>query len=159
DPSAAQPVPVLSGETTAGVDAALLAGPFAKPVNLAPPGITGATAVGGTLTCSTGSWRGNPPPSFRYAWQRDGAPIPGASASTYVVQSADAGHTLACAVTATNASSRGPATALALSPGVAIPAGSPPGTTTGVPAKPAALVLLASGRLAISGRSTRVRLR
>jgi hypothetical protein len=70
-------------------------------VSTAAPSLTGTPTVGHTLSCSTGSWSGNPD-SYAYSWLRDGAPIAGQSASGYVVQSADLGHSLACEVTATN---------------------------------------------------------
>jgi hypothetical protein len=85
---------------------ALVAG---APANTAPPTIGGGTtAVGQTLTASTGGWTGNPT-SFAYQWQRcDGAGagcalIEGAFAATYLVVPTDAGSTLRVAVTATNA--------------------------------------------------------
>jgi len=37
-----------------------------------------------------------------FAWLRDGGAIAGESRTTYVVHDADAGHTIACRVTATN---------------------------------------------------------
>jgi hypothetical protein len=75
--------------------------PAPTPVNTAAPSLTGTPIVGATLRCSSGSWSGNPS-SYAYAWLRDGAPIAGQSASSYVVQSADWGRSLACEVTATN---------------------------------------------------------
>jgi len=71
------------------------------PVNTTAPTVSGTPAIGKLLTCSTGIWTNNPT-SFSYAWLRDGAPIPGQSASVYLVQPADAGHKLACQVTAGN---------------------------------------------------------
>jgi hypothetical protein len=71
------------------------------PVNTAAPTLTGTPAVGKTLTCSTGSWSGNPS-GYAYTWLRDGVAIAGQSASTYVVQAADQGHKLSCQVTASN---------------------------------------------------------
>jgi hypothetical protein len=65
------------------------------------PLLIGTPSVGDTLSCSTGSWSGNPN-GYTYAWLRDGDPIPGQSASSYVVQSADWGHSLYCRVTAMN---------------------------------------------------------
>jgi hypothetical protein len=70
------------------------------PVNSVPPAISGNPAVGVALTCSQGSWSGSP--SFGYAWNRDGAPIAGASSQTYTPVPADAGHSLTCSVTATD---------------------------------------------------------
>ncbi len=71
------------------------------PASTGAPTLTGTPAPGQTLTCSTGSWSGNPS-GFAYAWLRDGQPIAGQSGSTYVVQSADQGHSISCQVTASN---------------------------------------------------------
>lgn len=79
------------------------------PQNTAPPTITGTPQQGQTLTATTGTWNGSPT-SFAYQWWRCNAQgaacaaIPGATAQTYVVQSADVGATLRVNVTATNAS-------------------------------------------------------
>ena len=72
-----------------------------KPVNTSAPTVTGTPTVGATLTCSTGVWANNPS-GYTYAWLRSGSPIAGQTGSTYVVQSADAGHTISCQVTAGN---------------------------------------------------------
>jgi hypothetical protein len=40
---------------------------------------------------------------FGYQWLREGSAISGATAASYLVQSADEGHSLVCEVTATNA--------------------------------------------------------
>jgi adhesin/invasin len=66
-----------------------------------PSAITGTAAAGKTLTCSPGTWAGNP--TFSYLWSRDGTPIPGATGPTYTVQSVDEGTTLTCTVTAADA--------------------------------------------------------
>jgi large repetitive protein len=71
------------------------------PTNTALPSISGTPTVGSTLTANTGTWTGSP--TFTYQWKRDGVPISGATGSTYVVSSADAGHTLIVTVTGTNA--------------------------------------------------------
>ena len=84
------------------------------PVNTAAPAVSGQAYVGKTLTSSRGSWA-NGPTSYKYAWLRCDAngngcaAISGAAASTYVATSADVGHELESAVTASNsASSAGP---------------------------------------------------
>jgi hypothetical protein len=61
----------------------------------------GTPKIGSTLSCSTGSWAGNPN-IYAYAWLRDGSQIAGQDTSTYVVQSADWGRSLSCEVTAAN---------------------------------------------------------
>jgi len=87
------------------------------PVNLTLPVITGTTAVGDTLTCSSDTWSGVPAPTFARQWQRDGADIAGETAATHVIVTADLGTTLTCEVTATNAVG----SAMAESAGTAIP--------------------------------------
>lgn len=68
--------------------------------NTGSPTLSGTPAVGQPLTCSTGSWEGGAT-EFGYVWLRNGNPIAGQTASTYVVQQADRGDSLACEVTAT----------------------------------------------------------
>jgi hypothetical protein len=72
------------------------------PKNEVPPSVTGTPALGAPLTCSTGTWSGNPVPSFFYQWLRDGAAIAGATTSTHTVAEADLGHSLRCRVEAVN---------------------------------------------------------
>ena len=99
--------------------------PAIAPSNTAPPTVSGMAAVGKTLSCSGGSWKGAPTPSFTCQWLRDGVPIAGATELTYTVQSADAGHSLVCEVTATNSAGTTTATSAAVSV-----AASPPADTT-----------------------------
>ncbi len=80
--------------------------PGKAPEPLVFPRVTGAPALGQTLTCEPGIWEGKPPPVFRYQWMRDGAALPGATAGTYVVEPADQGHLLSCNVTAINTEGR-----------------------------------------------------
>jgi hypothetical protein len=71
--------------------------------NIVRPVVSGGTALPAVqLSCSTGTWSGNPT-HFGFAWLRDGIPITGATTSTYVVQVADDAHTLTCVVSAVNA--------------------------------------------------------
>ena len=76
--------------------------PATPPANTAAPVTTGTPEVDQTLSCSSGSWSGNPAPSLGYEWLRDDAPIPDASSPAYVLQVGDARHELGCRVTATN---------------------------------------------------------
>jgi hypothetical protein len=96
------------------------------PVSVQPPEVSGKGAVGETLSCSTGTWTGTPAPGFTYQWVRDvGAGetvIESATAGTYKVTSEDAGHSLACEVTAT--SSAGSASRLSAN-AIAIPGEGP----------------------------------
>jgi hypothetical protein len=63
------------------------------------PKISGAAVVGQTLTASATGWV-PVPEGFAYQWYRDNTAIKGATAATYQVQAADAGHTIK--VTAAN---------------------------------------------------------
>ena len=71
------------------------------------PAVSGVAAVHQQLSTTNGTW--NTAASFAYAWLRCTAAatgcavIPGATATTYVLTSADAGHTLEARVSATNA--------------------------------------------------------
>ena len=84
------------------------------PANTGAPAITGAPDVGSTLTCSTGAWSGTIPVTYSYQWLRDGVPTSGASGSSYTAVAADAGHSISCAVTATNSAGSSTARSAAL---------------------------------------------
>jgi hypothetical protein len=79
-----------------------------RPVNTAPPTISGTPELGQTLTASAGTWSGRQPITFSLQWQRcdkvggNCATIAGATAATYVLAEADLDHTLRIAVTARN---------------------------------------------------------
>jgi hypothetical protein len=68
------------------------------PVNVDVPHVQQA---GDVLTCTMGNWIGSPT-AYAYAWQGDGGAI-GTDANTYTVTPGDAGTTVTCIVTATNA--------------------------------------------------------
>jgi hypothetical protein len=76
------------------------------PANTQLPAVSGSVNVGETLTATTGAWTGSS--SFAYQWLRCGAlgfgclPIGGAGGSSYTVEGADVGSTLAIQVTATS---------------------------------------------------------
>jgi len=81
--------------------------PGAKPQEKLAPQVLGIepSAIGESLTCSPGSWSGNP--TFTFQWVRDsGQPdqtiVEGATGSIYTAEAADQGHSLSCDVTATN---------------------------------------------------------
>ncbi len=114
----AQTVAVTPGSTTAAIDAAMGSSALTPPVNTKAPVISGTPAVGETLTCATGLWTGSPRPRYTVQWLRSGAPIAGATYSSYWVQDADEGSILACQVTAKSTAGERSAT----SPGLAIPA-------------------------------------
>lgn len=74
--------------------------PPAPPVNTAPPVISGAPDVGGTLSATAGQWN-TPGLAFAYQWQANGADIAGATSGTYRVVASDQGKAITVVVTAT----------------------------------------------------------
>ena len=85
------------------------------PSNTRLPSISGTAKDGQILTAHNGAWT-NSPTSFTYVWQRcdtqggSCAGISGATSKEYTVASADVGHRMRVAVTATNADGSGSAT-------------------------------------------------
>jgi hypothetical protein len=76
---------------------------YSIPANTAAPVVSGTTSFGSTLSCTTGTWTGNPASfSYAYQWRRSGSNISGANSSSYTLVSADVGTTLNCVVAATN---------------------------------------------------------
>jgi hypothetical protein len=73
------------------------------PANTVAPKITGTPKVGKTLTCTKGTWTGSAPITYKYQWLRNGSPIAGSTAATYVAKAADQSKMISCKVTATNA--------------------------------------------------------
>lgn len=70
--------------------------PVPAPADTAPsisgvPVATGTAQVGQTLTATPGTASGNPTPTRSWEWLREGTPIAGATASTYLLVSADEG--------------------------------------------------------------------
>ncbi len=63
--------------------------------------VNGTPTVGQTLACEAGIWTGSP--TFGYQWLRNGSPIAGATESTYLLASPDAGTAIQCEVSGTNA--------------------------------------------------------
>jgi hypothetical protein len=97
----------------AGLVASLTAA-AGPPVNVDVPFVSQTGAV---LTCTMGNWNGEPT-DYAYAWMADGVANE-ATGATYTVKPEDAGHSLACVVTATNAMG---STVAPMSNAVAIPA-------------------------------------
>ena len=86
-------------------------------------------------------------------WLRDGTAIAGATAATYIVQTADQGHGLACMVTATNKIASVSATSNTL----AVPAAAmPPNIALPAVIGPVPLVVLSAAKLKASASSARV---
>lgn len=72
------------------------------PLNIVPPTISGTAQVGEVLTATEGTWLYKPT-SLAYAWEADGTPIGGATASTFTPTVAEVGAVITVVVTATNA--------------------------------------------------------
>ncbi len=118
---------------TATITSAPLTPPAPKPgapANTGLPTISGNVQEGATLTASTGTWTGNTPITYSYAWQRcDSAGahcggIGGANRATYQVQKADDGKTIRVVVTAKNAVASTSATSTQTSLVAVVPAAS-----------------------------------
>jgi hypothetical protein len=106
----------------------------AAPRSVTPPSLAGEVAVGRTVGCDAGEWD-NGPVTLAYRWLRDGSEIAGEQASAYVpAQGADAGHLLACRVTATNAVGSSTATSSAVALPAAPTAQAPPWLSVPAPA-------------------------
>ena len=90
-----------------------IAGAAPAPTNTVAPAISGTPNVGQTLSCSQGNWTGSGD-TYAYLWNRDGSALPGQTNSSYIVQPADAGHSLSCTVIATDAGGSTPATSAAV---------------------------------------------
>ena len=75
---------------------------YSAPVNTVAPVISGTTTLGSILTSTTGTWIGNPSPTFAYEWYRNGLFIFGATSSTYTLMVGDSNANINCVVTAIN---------------------------------------------------------
>jgi len=130
------------------------------PRNLAPPVVAGLGRVGRPLTASAGTW--NIADSFSFQWQRETAPgsgaiapIPGATAATYVPTVADVRSRLTMMVTAANASCSAPATSnpiIALPPFRVVSTRAPRVTVTSADLATVALRLKAEARARLTIR-------
>jgi hypothetical protein len=73
-------------------------GPNDPPINIDVPY---ASQDDATVNCTMGNWTGEPT-GYAYQWKNDGADV-GDGTASLAVTAADAGHTVNCVVTATNA--------------------------------------------------------
>ncbi|MBB6628560.1 hypothetical protein H5V45_14640 [Nocardioides sp. KIGAM211] len=73
-----------------------------EPANFDLPVVVGTPEVGQLLSCSHGGWS-PAPTSYEYGWLRDGVLQDAGEDGVYDVPAADAGHSIACRVRATNA--------------------------------------------------------
>jgi hypothetical protein len=100
------------------------------PLNQALPAISGTADEGQTLSCSDGTWSGRGL-AFSREWLRDGTPVAGATANSYLLTAADATHQVACRVTATDPDGTASATSAAVTPTAKpVPVVVPPKDTT-----------------------------
>src|SRR5580700_2405834 len=98
-PQAYQIAKVRLGEIGAGAPAA----------SLTAPTVSGMAQLGRRLTCAAGTWSvwaGQEPMDSGFifdgfSWLRDGAPIPGATGTTYTPAKADVGQRVSCMQTVT----------------------------------------------------------
>lgn len=107
--SALAPVPPAGGASPSGPSSPEEPSPPpAKPTNVIPPSILGATVQGETLSATTGSWEGAPI-AYTYQWQdcnsRGSActSIAGANSDSYTLGAADIGQRAMVVVEAVNA--------------------------------------------------------
>jgi hypothetical protein len=119
------------GQAAAASNATAVVVAQAGPPNTAPPTISGDATVGSTLTANAGTWTGTSI-TFKYQWRRCDASggnctaITGATGTTYVIASGDAGSTLRVAVTGTDAT--GGNTVISAQTAVVTTAPAPPAT-------------------------------
>jgi hypothetical protein len=88
------------GSASEGASNSLVVGTI--PVNTVAPVISGTNTFGSTLTTTDGTFTGTAPITFTYQWQRNGSPISGQTASTYVIGASDSLANITCSVTGTN---------------------------------------------------------
>ena len=94
--------------TAASAPTATVTAPAQAPKNAVPPSIKGTPTVGQTLTAVDGTFTGTAPLTYSHQWLRCDqpgntcAPISGATASTYTLTTADAGHAFRVIVAAKN---------------------------------------------------------
>ncbi len=114
------------------------------------PTISGTLIEGETLTASPGTYTGNPIPTISgYQWYRTGAPISGATNSTYMLIAADVNTTIRVQVTVQN--SEGFADATSAATGLIAP------ISAGAPSLPAPVLSLISSN--VDGSSPKLEIR
>jgi hypothetical protein len=106
----------VTASSVEGATVAVSSSSLVAPVPSTPPPANGEATyaphngrVGETVTCETNRWTGSPT-SYEFQWLRGGVPITGAGSGpvsanefAYTLTAADAGRTIQCEVTATNA--------------------------------------------------------
>ncbi len=110
----------------------------AKPVNVDRPSISGTPVVDNRLSASRGTWVGETPITYSFAWLRcnqqgeNCSEIAGATDNEYVVVDGDVGRTLRVRVTARN--DRGRTSAISLPTGVVTKNAPAPSPGSSIPA-------------------------
>jgi hypothetical protein len=104
-PAPLDPLYLAYARDKAIVGEGYMTGFYGFPTGSAPsvadtPHVDGVGTVGETLTCTMGNWEGEPT-DYAYLWESDSEDV--GTASSYVVAATDAGHSITCTVTATNA--------------------------------------------------------
>ena len=94
--------------------------PSTLPVNTVRPTVTGTPTVGQTLTSTTGTWTNAT--TYAREWLRNGSPIAGATAATYLLVAADVGEHIAVDITATGPGGEASMESLPVGPIVNVPA-------------------------------------
>jgi hypothetical protein len=74
------------------------------PVSIVRPELTGINTLGSTLTCSQGTWTGDPTITYAYQWYQGNTPLIGQTATTHIITAGDISSALFCRVTASNSS-------------------------------------------------------
>jgi hypothetical protein len=88
------------GSASEGASNSLVVGTI--PNNTVAPVISGTNTFGSTLSTTNGTFTGTAPLTYTYQWLRNGSPISGQTASTYVIGTSDSLANITCSVTATN---------------------------------------------------------
>lgn len=119
-----------AGAAQSKATAVVKAAPPQAPKNTTEPSISGNTVQGQTLTANPGEWSGSKPIQFTYRWRRcdpkgGDCSNTAVTAQTYLLGSADVGHTLRVLVTATN--NVGSSAAISNATAVVTASGPPPG--------------------------------
>ena len=102
-----------SSSSTSSVDP-----PPVPPSNTGLPVISGTAQAGDTLTASDGTWQGDTPMTYSYAWEQcdssgnNCTTVSAASGNTYPLDSGDVGRTIRGVATATNDAGSASATSL-----------------------------------------------
>lgn len=76
---------------------------YTLPANTVAPTVSGSGVMGSAISSTTGTWTGNPAPTYTRQWRRNGVDISGATGTTYTpAYPADNGAVIDCVITATN---------------------------------------------------------